>query len=137
MKWIQWVLIGLLFGLSSSYIIMSVNVFLHGGSKDGRELLAQVILGAGLGICIGLISQILTTSLPLKISYSIHYICINILVFLFGTVGEWFEPTWKSILGLLVTIAITYVIINIMLTILMKKQVDEINHLLKERDSYD
>ena len=137
MKWIQWVLIGLLFGLSSSYIIMSVNVFLHGGSKDGRELLAQVILGAGLGICIGLLSQILTTSLPLKISYSIHYICINILVFLFGTVGEWFEPTWKSILGLLVTIAITYVIINIMLTILMKKQVDEINHLLKERDSYD
>ena len=137
MKWIQWALIGLLFGLSSSYIIMSVNVFLHGGSKDGRELLAQVILGAGLGICIGLISQILTTSLPLKISYSIHYICINILVFLFGTVGEWFEPTWKSILGLLVTIAITYVIINIMLTILMKKQVDEINHLLKERDSYD
>jgi len=137
MKWIQWVLIGLLFGLSSSYIIMSVNVFLHGGSKDGRELLAQVILGAGLGICIGLISQILTTNLPLKISYSIHYVCINILVFLFGTVGEWFEPTWKSILGLLVTIAITYVIINIMLTILMKKQVDEINHLLKERDSYD
>ena len=137
MKWIQWALIGLLFGLSSSYIIMSLNVFLHGGSKDGRELLAQVILGAGLGICIGLLSQILTTSLPLKISYSIHYICINILVFLFGTVGEWFEPTWKSILGLLVTIAITYVIINIMLTILMKKQVDEINHLLKERDSYD
>ncbi len=137
MKWIQWVLIGLLFGLSSSYIIMSVNVFLHGGSKDGRELLEQVILGAGLGICIGLISQILTTSLPLKISYSIHYVCINILVFLFGTVGDWFEPTWKSILGLLVTIAITYVIINIMLTILMKKQVDEINHLLKERDSYD
>ena len=137
MKWIQWALIGLLFGLSSSYIIMSLNVFLHGGSKGGRELLAQVILGAGLGICIGLISQILTTSLPLKISYSIHYICINILVFLFGTVGEWFEPTWKSILGLLVTIAITYVIINIMLTILMKKQVDEINHLLKERDSYD
>src|SRR4051795_5369260 len=103
MKWIQWVLIGLLFGLSSSYIIMSVNVFLHGGSKDGRELLEQVILGAGLGICIGLISQILTTSLPLKISYSIHYVCINILVFLFGTVGDWFEPTWKSILGLLVT----------------------------------
>ena len=137
MKWIQWVLIGLLFGLSSSYIIMSVNVFLHGGSKDGRELLEQVILGAGLGICIGLISQILTTSLPLKISYSIHYVCINILVFLFGTVGDWFEPTWKSIIGLLVTIAITYVIINIMLTILMKKQVDEINHLLKERDSYD
>ena len=137
MKWIQWVLIGLLFGLSSSYIIMSVNVFLHGGSKDGRELLEQVILGAGLGICIGLISQILTTSLPLKISYSIHYVCINILVFLFGTVGDWFEPTWKSILGLLVTIAITYVIINIMLTILTKKQVDEINHLLKERDSYD
>ena len=137
MKWIQWALIGLLFGLSSSYIIMSLNVFAEGGSKDGRELLAQVILGAGLGICIGLLSQILTTSLPLKISYSIHYICINILVFLFGTVGEWFEPTWKSILGLLVTIAITYVIINIMLTILMKKQVDEINHLLKERDSYD
>jgi len=137
MKWIQWVLIGLLFGLSSSYIIMSVNVFLHGGSKDGRELLEQVILGAGLGICIGLISQILTTSLPLKISYSIHYVCINILVFLFGTVGDWFEPTWKSIIGLLVTIAITYVIINIMLTILMKRQVDEINHLLKERDSYD
>ena len=137
MKWIQWVLIGLLFGLSSSYIIMSVNVFLHGGSKDGRELLEQVILGAALGICIGLISQILTTSLPLKISYSIHYVCINILVFLFGTVGDWFEPTWKSILGLLVTIAITYVIISIMFTILMKKQVDEINHLLKERDSYD
>ena len=137
MKWIQWALIGLLFGLSSSYIIMSVNVFLHLVSKDGRELLEQVILGVGLGICIGLISQILTTSLPLKISYSIHYVCINILVFLFGTVGDWFEPTWKSILGLLVTIAITYVIINIMLTILMKKQVDEINHLLKERDSYD
>ena len=137
MKWIQWVLIGLLFGLSSSYIIMSVNVFLHGGSKDGRELLEEVLLGAVLGICIGLLSQILTTSLPLKISYSIHYVCINILVFLFGTVGDWFEPTWKSILGLLVTIAITYVIINIMLTILMKKQVDEINHLLKERDSYD
>ena len=107
------------------------------GVRTGDELLEQVILGAGLGICIGLISQILTTSLPLKISYSIHYVCINILVFLFGTVGEWFEPTWKSILGLLVTIAITYVIINIMLTILMKKQVDEINHLLKERDSYD
>ena len=137
MKWIQWALIGLLFGLSSSYIIMSLNVFLHGGSKGGRELLAQVILGAGLGICIGLISQILTTSLPLKISYSIHYICINILVFLFGTVGEWFEPTWRSIFSLLATIAITYVIISIMLTILMKKQVDEINHLLKERDSYD
>ena len=137
MKWIQWALIGLLFGLSSSYIIMSLNVFLHGGSKGGRELLAQVILGAGLGICIGLLSQILTTSLPLKISYSIHYICINILVFLFGTVGEWFEPTWRSIFSLLATIAITYVIISIMLTILMKKQVDEINHLLKERDSYD
>ena len=137
MKRIQWVLIGLLFGLSSSYIIMSVNVFLHEESKDGRELLEQVILGAGLGICIGLISQILTTSLTIKISYSIHYVCINILVFLFGTVGDWFEPTWKSIVGLLVTIAITYVIISIMLMILMKKEVDEINDLLKERNSYD
>ena len=137
MKWIQWALIGLLFGLSSSYIIMSLNVFFEGGSKSGRELLVQAILGAGLGICIGLVGQILTTNLPLKISYSIHYVCINILVFLFGTVGEWFEPTWKSIFSLLATIAITYVIISIMLTILMKKQVDEINHLLKERDSYD
>ena len=137
MKWIQWGLIGLLFGLSSSYIIMSLNVFLEGGSKNGHELLEQVMLGAGLGICIGLVSQILTSSLPLKISYSIHYICINILVFLFGIVGEWFEPTWQSILSLLATIAITYVIISIMLTILTKKQVDEINHLLKERDSYD
>ena len=130
MKWIQWALIGLLFGLSSSYIIMSLNVFFEGGSKSGRELLVQAILGAGLGICIGLVGQILTTNLPLKISYSI-------LVFLFGTVGEWFKPTWKSIFSLLATIAITYVIISIMLTILMKKQVDEINHLLKERDSYD
>lgn len=137
MKWIQWGLIGLLFGLSSSYIIMSLNVFFEGGSKNGHELLEQVMLGAGLGICIGLISQILTSSLLLKISYSIHYICINILVFLFGIVGEWFEPTWQSIVSLLVTIAITYVIISIMLTILTKKQVDEINHLLKERDSYD
>ena len=137
MKWIQWALIGLLFGLSSSYIIMTLNVLAAGESMDGYELLEQVILGAGLGICIGLLSQILTTSLPLKISYSIHYVCINILVFLFGTVGEWFEPTWKSIFILLATIAITYVIISIILTILMKKQVDEINHLLKERDSYD
>ena len=137
MKWIQWGLIGLLFGLSSSYIIMSLNEFLEGRSKNGHELLEQVMLGAGLGICIGLVSQILTSSLPLKMSYSIHYICINILVFLFGIVGEWFEPTWQSILSLLATIAITYVIISIMLTILTKKQVDEINHLLKERDSYD
>lgn len=137
MKWIQWGLSGLLFGLSSSYIIMSLNVFFAGGSKDGRELLVQVMLGAVLGICIGLVSQILTTSLPLKVSYSIHYVCINILVLLFGTVGEWFKPTWKSVFSLLATIAITYVIINIMLTILMKKEVDEINHLLKERDSYD
>ena len=137
MKWIQWGLIGLLFGLSSSYIIMSLNVFFEGASKNGHELLEQVMLGAGLGICIGLVSQILTSNLPLKISYSIHYICINILVFLFGIVGEWFEPTWQSILSLLATIAITYVIISIMLTILTKKQVDEINHLLKERDSYD
>lgn len=137
MKWIQGILIGLLFGLSSSYIIMTLNVFAKEESMDGHELLEQVILGAGLGICIGFISQILTTGLPLKISYSIHYVCINMLVFLFGTVGGWFEPTWQSILSLLATIAITYVIICIILIILTKKQVGEINHLLKERDSYD
>ncbi|MEK4229784.1 DUF3021 family protein [Solibacillus sp. FSL H8-0538] len=134
LKWVQSALIGLLLGLSCTYIIMSLNVY-HEVERvvDGKFLLQQAVLGAGLGIAIGLVSRIFSLEKPILVLLIIHYAAVNSLVFLFGMFGNWFEQNLASIFELIFTTLITYVIVWAILLVLVQRDVSEINSLLKER----
>lgn len=133
LKWFQSALIGLLMGLSSTFVIMSISIYSKDSFITGSELLQQVVLGAGLGIVIGLFSLLFTLEKPFLMLLGIHYLLINILVFLFGSWGEWFDPNVLSVFGLILITMITYIIIWSILLVLGKRDVSEINLLLEER----
>src|SRR4051812_27005833 len=98
LKWVQSSIIGLLFGLSCSYIIVTINIYLEpDGIISGQELAFQCFLGATLGISIGLVSQVLKLNRPMPVLMTVHYIATNGLVFLFGSWGGWFELNLGSV----------------------------------------
>lgn len=133
---LRMMIIGLLISLSSSYVLMSFSIFSKPNAvMTGVELLEQVMIAAVLGVIIGLISLILDTErLPFTILLIIHYIAITICVFTAGYFGQWYEiSSTSSIVGILFSEVIIYVLTWCIIRLLLKRDVEEINKSIQKR----
>lgn len=136
MKWIQSGLIGLLFGLSTSYIILTISLLVEGNSTiTGQELLNQVIIAGIMGIIIGFGSKIYDIDrIPFTVATIIHYAFVTCVVFVAGYFGKWFDiSNLKTFSSVLVSQTISYVIIWCIVFILKKRDVEQLNDILQER----
>lgn len=135
-KVMKFMLIGLLTGLSTSYIVLSLSVFFSDDQLiSGERLLQQLIIAAVMGVVIGLATLIFEiTRLSFVIQLILHYFSVVACVFCAGIVGQWFSfSDLRSIFNLIVIQLIAYTIIWLVVRVLIKKEVDEINELIQQR----
>lgn len=129
-------IIGLLTGLSTSYIILTFFVFV---SEDkmitGEELILQVLVAAIMGIAIGLSMLIFKVNkLPFTIQLLVHYLSVLIYVYIAGLIAGWYSfSDWTSMLNLFLIASFIYVIVWLMVRVILKKEIDEINQLIQNR----
>lgn len=136
MKWIQKGLLGLLIGLSTSYIILTISLLMKGNSTiTGQELLHQIIIAGIMGIIIGFGSKIYDIDrLPFTVATVIHYAFVTCVVFVAGCFGKWFDiSNLKTFTSVMVSQTISYVIIWCIVFILTKRDVEQFNDILLER----
>jgi len=132
MKILRMMIMGLLFSLGSSYILVTLSVISNHTVVSGAELLEQVIIAAILGIGIGSLSIIFDIErLPFAIQLLLHFIAITCCVMVAGYFGRWFEHA--GVLYVLISELIIYFIVWCILYILQKNEIEEINHVLKKR----
>lgn len=136
MKILRFAIIGLLIGLSSSYTIVTFDLLADSNAPiTGKELLEQVIIAAILGIVIGLISLIFRTErINFTIQLFIHFIVVTICVFVAGSFGEWYDVTSvTTIISLLISIIIIYIISWGIALLLQKRDIEEMNLFIQKR----
>ena len=136
MKILRLAIIGLLISLSSSYTIMTIKVLaIPDATVTGKELLEQVIIAAILGIVIGLISLIFETErLSFTLQLIIHLIVVTMCVLVAGYFGEWYDVTnIFTIMSLLISIIVIYIISWGIILLLLKRDIEEINHFIQKR----
>lgn len=136
---LQYSLIGALFGMSTSYIIVTLSLLSSPNeSIDGHGLLLQLIVAISLGICCGLVSLIFyyfeNWSFARKLI--IHYVLILSLVILFGAIGKWYDNPMEKPIAFLLFIGVQFIVYMIIYVIsywMNVKDVKEINEQLKKR----
>lgn len=136
MKILRFAIIGLLIGLSSSYTIVTFDLLADSNAPiTGKELFEQVIIAAILGIVIGLISLIFRTErINFTIQLFIHFIVVTICVFVAGSFGEWYDVTSvTTIISLLISIIIIYIISWGIALLLQKRDIEEMNLFIQKR----
>lgn len=136
MKILRFVIIGILIGLSSSYTLVTFNVLASPrASITGKELLEQVIISAILGIVIGLISLIFETErFSFILRLLIHFVVVTICVLIAGYFGEWYDVTnIITIMSLLISIIVIYLISWGITLLLLKRDIEEINHFIQKK----
>lgn len=136
MKILRFAIIGLLIGLSSSYTIVTFDLLADSNAPiTGKELFEQVIIAAILGIVIGLISLIFRTErINFTIQLFIHFIVVTICVFVAGSFGEWYDVTSvTTIIRLLISIIIIYIISWGIALLLQKRDIEEMNLFIQKR----
>ena len=88
-----------------------------------------------MGIVIGLATTIYhLDKFSLIVATIIHFSIVTVVVLVAGTVGLWFD--WShpsSIIGVFISEVIAYIIIWIVIYILMKQEVEQLNQLIRER----
>ncbi len=68
----------------------------------------------------------------------LHFLSLCAVMFFFGVLWfGWFELSFEGILSMVISVAIVYVIVYGLSYILMKKEADELNRALKERNKED
>ena len=136
MQFLRMTIIGLLISLSSSYVLMSLSIFLrHNKVMTGEELLEQVMIAAILGIIIGVVSLIFEIErLPFTIQLIMHYIAITICVLTAGYFGHWYDiSNIFSFMGVFLSEVIIYVLTWYFINVLLKKDIEEINKSIQKR----
>ena len=136
MKILRSVIIGLLIGLSSSYTLVTFNVLATpNATMTGKELLEQMIIAAILGIVIGLISLIYHVERLSFISQLfIHLAVVTTSVLVAGYFGEWYDVTSLiTIISLLISIIVIYIISWGITLLLQKRDIEEINRFIQNR----
>ena len=139
MTYLRSCLLGVLISLSTSYIILTLSVFTENRSISGDELLHQLLIAIVMGIVIGLATTIyVVDKLPFTIATIIHFTVVTFVVMSAGIVGQWFdfnEPS--SIIKVFINEVIAYLIIWVVIYILMKQEVAQLNQLIQERRRED
>ncbi|KOS69204.1 hypothetical protein AEA09_12030 [Lysinibacillus contaminans] len=133
---LRMMIIGLLISLSSSYVLMSLSVFSKPNAvMSGAELLEQIAIAAVMGIVIGLISLILESErLPFTVLLCIHFIAIIICVLIAGYFGQWYDISdISTIVGVLFSVVIIYIITWCIIRVLLKRDIQEINKSIQKR----
>ncbi|MFJ7648569.1 DUF3021 domain-containing protein [Lysinibacillus sp. NPDC097279] len=132
MKILRMMIIGLLFSLSSSYILVTLSIVSNHAIVTGPELLEQVIIATILGIVIGTLSLIFEIErLLFSVQLVVHFIAVTLCVMIAGYFGRWFEH--GGIMYVLVSELIIYFIVWCVLYILQKSEIEEINHVIQKR----
>lgn len=135
MIYIRTCLLGILISLSTSYIILTLKRFTHDADISGNELMNELFIALAMGIVIGLATTIyFLDKFSLTIATIIHFLIVTVVVLVAGTVGQWFD--WNqpsSIIGVFIIEVIAYIIIWIVIHILTKQEVEQLNQLIQER----
>lgn len=136
MQFLRTIIISILISLSSSYIIMSLNIyFSSNGVMTGRDLIEEVMIAIVLGLTIGVISLIFEME---RISFLVqlisHFSMITICVFIAGYIGNWYDIAKVStVIIVFVSVIIIYGMTWWLFHVLLKKDVDEINKTIQKR----
>jgi len=130
---VRMIVLGILIGLSCSYILVALSISQEPGVvMTGGDLFEQIIIAALLGAAIGPLSLILELErLPFVLQLALHFLSITALTLTAGYFGNWFDNF--GIVNVLISEVIIYIIIWIMLTILQKKDIKQINKAIKQR----
>ena len=135
MIYIRSCLLGILISLSTSYIILTLSLLSDHADISSEDLMQQLVIAIVMGIVIGLATTIYyLDKFSLIVATIIHFSIVTLVVFLAGTVGQWFD--WNqpsSIIGVFISEVIAYIIIWIVIHILMKHEVEQLNQLIQER----
>ncbi|RKJ59655.1 DUF3021 domain-containing protein [Butyricicoccus sp. 1XD8-22] len=137
-KVIQFILIGALIGLSTSYIVMTFVLLGDSTlSLTGEELLLQLSIALILGITCGLISLIFTVeTLPYFAKLAIHYVVTLLLVLICGAFGDWYESPMEDPIQFIFFIFLQlfiYLVILVGIYLMDLKQLKAINRQLQNR----
>ncbi|WP_313894728.1 DUF3021 family protein [Psychrobacillus sp.] len=133
---LRFAIIGLLISLSSSYTLMTIDVLTTPGIiVTGEDLLKQLIIAAILGVAIGLISVIFETDyFSFTFQLFIHLVTVITCVFIAGYFGGWYDVTNKmTLVSLLISVIIIYIISWGIILLVMKRVIGEINHAIQKR----
>lgn len=127
-------LIGLLIGLSCSYVLVTIGTVTDSNAVlNGRELLEQLMIAATMGIAIGFVTMIFETSFfSLPAQLLIHFSFVTLCVFIGGIFGSWFSDASTFMLVFLNELII-YALVWFFILLTMKREVDEINEHLQNR----
>ena len=139
MIYIRSCLLGILISLSTSYIILTLSLLSDHDDISSKDLMQQLLIAIVMGIVIGLATTIyFLDKFSLTIATIIHFSIVTVVVLVAGTISQWFdwnEPS--SIIGVFIIEVIAYIIICIVINILMKQEVEQLNQLIQERRAKD
>ena len=135
MIYIRSCLLGILISLSTSYIILTLSLLSDHADISSKDLMQQLVIAIVMGIVIGLATTIYhLDKFSLTVATIIHFSIVTVVVLVAGTVGQWFD--WNqpsSIIGVFISEVIAYIIIWIVIHILTKQEVEQLNQLIQER----
>ncbi|MET4561062.1 type III secretory pathway component EscS [Lysinibacillus parviboronicapiens] len=132
MRILSMMIIGLLFSLSSSYVLVTISIVSNNAVVTGPELLEQIIIAAILGIVIGLLSLIFELErLLFTIQLALHFLAVTLCVFIAGYFGRWFEHS--GMFYVFVSEVIIYSIVWCILYVLQINDIEKINQELQKR----
>lgn len=133
MKIIRMMMIGILIALSSSYILVTLSIFLDNSSTiSGEVLRQQIIIAIILGAAIGLLSLLFEIEqIPFLLQLLLHVTFVTIFVLTAGYVGKWFVDF--GIQNVLLSEAVIYVSVWCVMYMLQKKEIEDINAAIQQR----
>ncbi|MBB4823129.1 hypothetical protein HNO89_000347 [Sporosarcina luteola] len=137
-KTFQYILLGALIGLSTSYIIITITLLLNPARvMNGSDLLLGCILAISLGVGCGLMSLIFYLDRwPYGVKLGIHYIVILALVLICGNIGDWYENPVDQPISFVLFIVFQfsiYVVIFAVVYWMDLRDIASINKKLKRR----
>lgn len=133
MKVAQMMIYGLLFSLSASYT--TIALFSSGLTFTSDELFKQFVIAIILGPVIGLGSFIFYIErLTFSLQLLLHYLFVTVSVIVAGHFGGWYsENSFLSIGKLLFIQAIIYLIVWLILNVVVRREISQINEKIKRR----
>lgn len=136
MKLLQHIIIGCLFGLSVSYVIVTMSALLKDNYfLSGVDLFKQLLLALILGVVIGAATLIIETERwPFRVVVFIHFLIVVASVYSAGAFGDWYDiGNFKSMFILFCEVVLIYIIVWCIMLLLEKKEIETINKLIKRK----
>lgn len=127
------IVIGMLASLSCSYVLVTLSILSKPNvALTGAALLEQIIIAAILGAAIGPMSLIFELErMPIWLQRLLHVAGITTFVLTAGYFGNWFDNF--HVKNVLISEAIIYCLVWLLLLILQKKDIAQINDAIKKR----